>query len=557
MKKIIGILFCMLMIATALPIADAVNVQSTWCLKENIYSKYYQINQVNTGVIGIRIVAKVFEVNDPNNLLGGVIKVDDTITGKYIYDSGTVDTNPNPKIGEYPYTSSSFGFEVNAGGLVFKTNPSNVDFGLYIANNWYNFDFYTVYSYNNLQLSNGMLVNDIRWQLVDYNGTAIDSDVLPTTAPVLADWESQFGLSLSGKDPDDLSKEYTIRAHVAKATKKLSTDVHWTTILQNQQSLLQGIDDLFREPLNQDVLWDNGLPHGYLAFSSQYKPTPQISREVVADVDATKPWVVTGGDFRIIINYVGGPQAITSVNVFFYKNQDDNTPSMIRYAERTATFVGTYTGNTYFDMPEVLMNVLFDSVTLTPGKWWICFQPVIDWDMYWLASNLTGLGCYMSWPDGGYPKWTDDNNIPPFNEDVDVSFRLFGYITSQPPNPPKITGPTKVKTNVKNDYILNAIDPDGDDVSYFVDWGDGTNSSWTSPSASGVNVTLSHAWTAKGTYTIKAKAKDIYNAESDRTTLVVSVPKIKSIDSLFRQFLQSHLNLFLVLQKIIQRLGLQ
>jgi len=216
-------------------------------------------------------------------------------------------------------------------------------------------------------------------------------------------------------------------------------------------------NDARREPLNYDVLWDNGLPNGFYALSSQYKPATQSSEEVVADVDVSALWVVTGGDFRIIINYVGGPAAISGVNAFFYKNQDDNTPSMVRYAERTATtFIGIYTGENYFDMAEVLMNVTFDPVTLTPGKWWVCFQPLIDWETYWLASNLTGLGCYVSWPDLGYPKWTDDNDLPNINKDIDVSFRLFGTIQAPQLEIGTITGGFGLKAQIKNSGTMNA-----------------------------------------------------------------------------------------------------
>lgn len=124
-------------------------------------------------------------------------------------------------------------------------------------------------------------------------------------------------------------------------------------------------------------------------------------------------------------------------------------------------------------------------------------------------------------------------------------------VNNTPPNPPAITGPAKVKTNVKNDYILNAIDLDEDDVSYYVDWGDGTNSGWTVLSASGVDVTLSHTWTKKGTYTVKAKAKDIYNAESDWTILEVKVPRVISINDLFLQFLQNHPHMFPILRRLM------
>lgn len=438
---------CTLMIATVLPVVGAANVQSP--------------DTLASGLIGIKIVAKVYEVTDPHNLLGGVIKVNDTITGKYVYDAGTPDAFPaDPSVGKYDMISSSCGFEVGAGGLIFKTNPSDVDFYLLIINDYYagypHPDLYVVCSQNNLQLANGMIVDWFQWELKDPNGTVLTNDSLLTTAPVLANWVSIYGLTLYGYDPANPSKEYVVRAHVTKATKNCVIGGYDATISQSQQSLLTEINKCTASH-NQDVLWDNGLPNGYYAVSSQYQPTTQTNEEVVADVDVSEPWVVTGGDFRIIINYVGGPAAITGVNVFFYKNQDDNTPAMARYAERTATtFIGTYTGANYFGMSEVLMNVTFAPVVLTSGKWWICFQPVIDWETYWLASNLTGLGCYVSWPDSGYPKWTDDNDLPLIGKDIDVSFRLFGYIQTPQLEIGAITGGFGLKLQIKNMGTVNA-----------------------------------------------------------------------------------------------------
>ncbi len=69
-----------------------------------------------------------------------------------------------------------------------------------------------------------------------------------------------------------------------------------------------------------------------------------------------------------------------------------------------------------------------------------------------------------------------------------------------------------------------ATDRNNDDVSYFIDWGDNTTSGWVGPYASGVAIIQSHAWSKKGTYTIKAKARDVYGTESGWGTFAVSMP---------------------------------
>ncbi len=95
---------------------------------------------------------------------------------------------------------------------------------------------------------------------------------------------------------------------------------------------------------------------------------------------------------------------------------------------------------------------------------------------------------------------------------------------NSPPNAPYITGPTSGKAGLSYAYNISSTDPDGDNVSYYVDWGDNTSSGWLGPYGSGEMVTLSHTWSQKGTYTIRAKTKDIYDEESDWTTLPVTMP---------------------------------
>ncbi len=128
--------------------------------------------------------------------------------------------------------------------------------------------------------------------------------------------------------------------------------------------------------------------------------------------------------------------------------------------------------------------------------------------------------------------WVDTRDA-----DKEIYYAALAGVNS-PPGAPSIDGPAKGKLKVEYDYILNAVDPDGDDVSYYVDWGDGTNSGWTTLSASGVDVTLSHTWAKKGTYAVKAKAKDTIGAESGWTTLSVSIPRTYSpfILRLFERF---------------------
>ncbi len=98
-------------------------------------------------------------------------------------------------------------------------------------------------------------------------------------------------------------------------------------------------------------------------------------------------------------------------------------------------------------------------------------------------------------------------------------------IENTKPNKPTITGETNGKTGVEYEYKFTGIDPDGFDVSYFVDWGDGTTTGWSDFVASGTELTLKHSWSEKGDYTIKCKVKDLAENESEWGELIVTMPR--------------------------------
>jgi len=128
--------------------------------------------------------------------------------------------------------------------------------------------------------------------------------------------------------------------------------------------------------------------------------------------------------------------------------------------------------------------------------------------------------------------------------------------SNQAPSPPTINGPTTGKTGTSLDYKFKSTDPDGDQVSYFVKWGDGTNTGWFGPFTSGVEQTKSNTYSSKGTYLIEAKAKDTYGAESTWATFSVQIPKTKVVNIPLLKFFENNLNLLPLLRLVIQKLGL-
>jgi hypothetical protein len=122
------------------------------------------------------------------------------------------------------------------------------------------------------------------------------------------------------------------------------------------------------------------------------------------------------------------------------------------------------------------------------------------------------------------------------------------YIDTEnhPPKTPTLRG-RKIGTNgTAYSYTFSATDPDGDDVYYYLNWGDdywfGGAVGWIGPFKSGEKVTLEKTWKEKGNYTVRVKASDQYNAKSDWGTLKVTmpvsynIPHLPFLERLFERF---------------------
>ena len=127
-------------------------------------------------------------------------------------------------------------------------------------------------------------------------------------------------------------------------------------------------------------------------------------------------------------------------------------------------------------------------------------------------------------------------------DDFTISFLL-----NHPPKSPTIQGHTKGAIKDEQTFQICSMDTDTDAVFYLCDWGDDSNETWIGSYKSGQQTSVNHTWNKRGTYIIRVKAKDIHGAESDWTTLEVSMPKNKTIDSIFLRFLEQYLHFFLYL----------
>jgi len=100
------------------------------------------------------------------------------------------------------------------------------------------------------------------------------------------------------------------------------------------------------------------------------------------------------------------------------------------------------------------------------------------------------------------------------NHDLQTAGPIWSFTTiypNHPPDKPTIKGSMMIINPYPYDYKFKAIDPDGDDVRYQIDWDDGTWE-WTDYYASGEQIIVNHSWEMFRYYQIRARANDTHGA---------------------------------------------
>ncbi len=149
-------------------------------------------------------------------------------------------------------------------------------------------------------------------------------------------------------------------------------------------------------------------------------------------------------------------------------------------------------------------------------------------------------------------------NVDPYDSEYYIgtgrvnAYKALSAINT-PPDALSISGKTNGKAGVEYEYCLDYImDPEGDNLNIWWDWGDDINTGWLGPYDSGEPICATHSWSEEGTYTIKAKLKDPYGAESNWASLEVSMPKNKAIITSF--FLQRLIYRFPLFERILNQI---
>jgi hypothetical protein len=164
----------------------------------------------------------------------------------------------------------------------------------------------------------------------------------------------------------------------------------------------------------------------------------------------------------------------------------------------------------------------FPDIAVAPGNTYYIISSTVNATDNWYGWGLSLTDTYLNGTI--YFSINDEYN---WSEEPggDMTFMTYGR-ENLPPNEPLIQGEENGKIKVEYTYDFSTSDPDGDDVYYYIDWGDGSPvEDWIGPYASGVVVHVKHTFETKGTYQIKAQAKDDAGALSPWGYLEVTMPK--------------------------------
>jgi hypothetical protein len=214
--------------------------------------------------------------------------------------------------------------------------------------------------------------------------------------------------------------------------------------------------------------------------------------------------------------------------LIFETPEDERYPQIRHFQDET--FIATYVKN------GNLYGIQTDDAGQTWSTPWQINENNGEVIEEYATSDLCEQGILSMWEEMG--------------EDLDLW--MDAAINNEIPNPPTINAPEKGDPGEEIEITVTADDPEGEDVYYFVDWGDGVLSGWIGPYESGETATLTHTWSEEKIYDIKARTKDENGLESEWSTTEINLPVNYNKPFYFHELLENFFERFPVIKNIFQ-----
>jgi len=143
-------------------------------------------------------------------------------------------------------------------------------------------------------------------------------------------------------------------------------------------------------------------------------------------------------------------------------------------------------------------------------------QVTVSWDMTDIEDfgyNAHFLHIYSA---GIHVCMDDTQSVSYTNPAGQIITGKIDFCYSDPPeDPEKPSGPSALQRHEVGEFSTVTTDPSLFPVRYKFQWGDGTYSEWSNLGTSGERFYKTHHWSQPGTYTVRARAKNMNWAYSD------------------------------------------
>jgi PKD repeat protein len=413
------------------------------------------------------------------------------------------------------------------------SEPVTGTFYIWYQNNWYNGGTITInensdYYEKNLYITTGIDNNETE-PIADAGGPyfhTIDDTIYfdgsnsydPDGIITIFEWDFGDGLTGEGLTPTHIYSNggnYTVILTVTD--NENNTDIDLTFVI---------IEDGSIEPSNLQPIADAGGPYYgninetiYFDGSNSYDNDGLILEYIWDFGDGTKGFGNTPihaylsiGNYTVTLNVKddGGKMNLDITYVNISKTSNDS-----RNIEPIAD-----AGGPYYEI--INMPIEFDG-----SQSYDIDGTIIEylWDF---GDGHIGIGekvthKYIS--EGRYDlslKVIDDN----YDFNINSSYVIITDKPNYPPNKPDISGNSSLSINILQKYEASSTDPDGDDIIYYFDWGDGSFVTETEKVSNGIIVQANHSWKFPGLYHLTVYVVDEKGVNSESTVKNILVDAI-------------------------------
>jgi glutaredoxin len=254
--------------------------------------------------------------------------------------------------------------------------------------------------------------------------------------------------------------------------------------------------------------WDGGYKVDVGASS-----VSQAKAAYTASINACGSRAVEDLDAELTVNWLGGTNM--KIDCTVTNNEDSTYGGHIRVyiIEKTSSMGWEDLGGQLYTHP-FLDWAFNEAISITSGESW---TNSMTWDGtshgYSSITSTNIMIVAAVFNDEMHQGYSYPPSGNPFN-----AYYVDEVVTAEPilnnaPSKTTISGPTSGETGIEYQYTFTATDSDGDNVYFWIDWGDGTSNGWLGPYNSEEPVNVAHIFYEEGIYEITAKAKDSKDLE--------------------------------------------